>query len=141
LMVSALNYGMAAMQDKQNGPPAGGTVILPGGNSTGGSSSSSSSSGTTPSTGGGTVIPSNPNVPPTFDGNGNVVITVQPQTQKQQAFSNATSSLSNIAQQLATNYYQVQPRITIDQGIKIKVFVQKDLIFPGRAYNSMNVVD
>jgi type IV secretion system protein VirB10 len=121
LMVSALNYGMAALQDKENqsqGVKTGGSVIIPG---SGGTPINNATASTT--------------------NNGTTIVTTNPTTQKSQAFSTATSQLSNIAQNLATSYYQVQPRITIDQGIKLKVFVQKDLIFPGKAYNSMNILD
>lgn len=119
LMVSALNYGMAALQDKQNqkeGVQTGGSVIV----------------------GGQTMT--NANVSQN-NNNGNMVITTNPTTQKSQALTTASSQISSVAQTLANNYYQVQPRITIDQGAKIKVFVQQDLVFPGQPYNSINVVN
>lgn len=122
LMVSALNYGMAALQDKQNqkeGVSNGGSVIV-----------------------GGQSIPNASVSNPGGSGlNSNTVITTNPTTQKSQALTTASSQISSVAQTLANNYYQVQPRITIDQGAKIKVFVQYDLVFPGQAYNSINVVN
>jgi type IV secretion system protein VirB10 len=119
LMVSALNYGMAALQDKQNqkeGVQTGGSVIF------GGQTISNAS-----------VNNNNPN--------GSMVVTTNPTTQKSQALTTASGQISSIAQSLANSYYQVQPRITIDQGAKIKVFVQQDLVFPGQPYNSINVVN
>jgi type IV secretion system protein VirB10 len=119
LMVSALNYGMAALQDKQNqkdGVKTGGSVIIGG--------------QTVPNA---SVDNSNPN--------GSMIVTTNPTTQKSQALTTASGQISSIAQTLASNYYQVQPRITIDQGAKIKVFVQYDLVFPGQPYNSISVVN
>ncbi len=49
-----------------------------------------------------------------------------------EAVANVGSDVSNIAKQ----YFKTAPRITIDQGTKIKIFVNKDIIFPPSYFSS-----
>jgi len=46
------------------------------------------------------------------------------------ALQNANQTVSNAIQQVTKNSLNIHPTITVNQGTKIKVFVQRDLLFP-----------
>lgn len=56
------------------------------------------------------------------------------------AIVNAVDDFGNIVSQVANDLVQVKPTITIDQGERLKVFVNKDLIFPDVDEQGINII-
>lgn len=59
-------------------------------------------------------------------------------TQKAQILSDANSQFTDSATEAVDQASSIKPTITINQGTRINVFVQKDLIFPQQAVSMMN---
>ncbi len=47
-----------------------------------------------------------------------------------QGVSKAVTDLGDSVSRIASQYFKTAPRITVDQGTRIKIFVNKDVIFP-----------
>ena len=60
-------------------------------------------------------------------------------TQTQQASKQAFTDISTAAKNIM-GQQQFQPTVTIDQGTKIKIYVNKDYVFPKDAINSTKVI-
>jgi type IV secretion system protein VirB10 len=63
------------------------------------------------------------------DNNGNQVVT-QTGSSSAVAINEAAQNMGSVARGLIQESLQLQPTITVDQGTRIKVFVNRDLIFP-----------
>jgi type IV secretion system protein VirB10 len=57
------------------------------------------------------------------------------------AVIDAAKSLSDVATKIAEDSFNDKPTIIVQQGTLIKVFVNKDLIFPSSVANSINIVN
>lgn len=53
-----------------------------------------------------------------------------------QGISQAVTQLGSDTASIAKNLFKTTPRITVDQGTKIKIFVNKDIIFPPSYFSS-----
>ncbi|AIL65066.1 Type IV secretion system protein virB10 [Rickettsiales bacterium Ac37b] len=67
--------------------------------------------------------------------------TEQTGSPKDYAVQSAVSNLSNVGQQLTQNNLQTTPTIYVDQGSKIKVFVNQDLIFPANLATNIKYIE
>ncbi len=56
-----------------------------------------------------------------------------------QGVSDAVLKLGNDMSNLAQDYINTKPRITVDQGTRIKIFVNKDIIFPPSFFSQSGV--
>ncbi|MBL0318739.1 MAG: TrbI/VirB10 family protein [Alphaproteobacteria bacterium] len=56
------------------------------------------------------------------------------------ALLQGVTSLGNLGKGLLSDFAQVKPTITIDQGTKIKVFVNRDLVFPEGSSTDVRLV-
>ena len=66
--------------------------------------------------------------------------TTTSQTNVDTATQDAVQNFTGVAKGFLDNYLQVRPTITVDQGTKIKVFVNRDLIFPPGALHQTKVL-
>jgi type IV secretory pathway VirB10-like protein len=58
----------------------------------------------------------------------------------QQAAMQAAGNISNVGTDMAQKIMDLRPRITIDQGTEVEIFVNNDLIFPDELANSSMMV-
>lgn len=56
------------------------------------------------------------------------------------AVQEAVKNFGRVGKDFVEDYLQIRPTVTVDQGTKIKVFVNRDLIFPPGALQKVNVV-
>ncbi|MFV9902576.1 MAG: TrbI/VirB10 family protein [Rickettsiales endosymbiont of Dermacentor nuttalli] len=67
--------------------------------------------------------------------------TEQTGSPKDYAVQSAINNLSNVGQQLTQNNLKTKPTIYIDQGSKINVFVNQDLIFPAHLATNIKYIE
>ena len=125
LMISVINYGLAAYEDylakkygtyQQAAPTT--TSTTTGGTTTGGTTVNGVTTGGT-TTGGTTVTTS---TPPDGDTTEN---------EKQQSISDSITNFDTMTKSIIQKQIDaLKPTITIDQGTKIKVYVAHDMVFP-----------
>ncbi len=63
------------------------------------------------------------------------------QTQESQAFDSAVNKIGAIGQDLMQKNMNMPATITVDQGTTLKVFVKRDLVFPGRSANLTRLIE
>lgn len=56
------------------------------------------------------------------------------------AIADATQTIGNVAKQVVNDAMQTKPTITVDQGTRVKVFVNRDLIFPENIASRVKVI-
>jgi type IV secretion system protein VirB10 len=129
-MTCLVQYGMAILEDRQAKKDGTfgqtNTIIYGAGtnNSSGSSGSGSSSSN------------NNNN-----NNNGTVMVQSKQPSQKSEALQQSAQTAVQVAGQIGQNYYgSAQPRILVDQGTKLKVFVQKDIVFAGDSASQSKIV-
>ena len=66
--------------------------------------------------------------------------TTTSQTNTDAAVQEAVQNFSGVAKGFVDSYLQVRPTITVDQGTKVKVFVNHDLVFPPGALRQIKVL-
>jgi type IV secretion system protein VirB10 len=57
------------------------------------------------------------------------------------AIASGVSQVGNIAQGITQDYLEIKPTITVDQGTKIIVYVNRDLVFPATISNNIQLVE
>ena len=60
---------------------------------------------------------------------------------EQQAYLDATENIGSVGKGILEKTNDMKPTITIDQGTALKVFVNKDLVFPGKSANLTRIVE
>lgn len=60
---------------------------------------------------------------------------------EQQAYMDAVDNIASVGKGILDKTNGMKPTITIDQGAALKVFVNKDLVFPGKSANLTRVVE
>ena len=126
VMSSIIDIAVAAYADSQSPQPTGATTSVSGG-------SSSVQPVTNPTTGQ-TTQQATTTAPSA------TTVTATP-TQEQQAYLTASQNISQVGTNYLSKIGTMGPTITIDQGTVIKVFVNKDIIFPGVSANLTKVVE
>lgn len=121
VLTSAIDIGVAAFADSQTNT-----------NTT--TSTYSPTVTSTTSTGNTTVTT------PTINTGGTVTTGSTP-TQTDTAYQDAVSKIATTGQNVVQQFQNMKPTITIDQGAPLKVFVNKDLVFPGNSANLIRVIE
>ncbi len=118
LMVSMLDFSLAQYLDKNQSTASGSTTTtVSGGVTTSGGASAT-----------GTVVA------PT-------VTTGTTPTNTQAAAANSLQNIEDMGKQLLAKTLALPPTITVNQGTPLKVYVQKDIVFPGRSANLTKVIE
>ncbi len=118
LMVSALDVGLATYLDKNTDTNSNSTqVTVSGGVSTTGSASAT-----------GTVV-----TPTTTVGT--------PPSNVEGASAEALQNIQEVGKQIMAKTMAMPPTITIDQGTPLKVYIQRDILFPGSSANLTKVIE
>ena len=117
LMISSLDIAVATYLDKNGGSDTSGTTTTV----TGGVTSTGSSDT-------GTIVS------PT-------ITTGTPPTNTEDASGQALENIGEVGKQLLGKTLAMPPTITIDQGTALKVYVQRDMIFPGRSANLTRIIE
>jgi type IV secretion system protein VirB10 len=117
MMISTLDIALAMYLDKNSSSGSSTTTTVQGGVTTTGGASTT-----------GTVI--NP-----------TVTTGSTPTNEEDAASEALTKIQDIGKQILAKTMALPPTVTIDQGTSLKVYVKKDLLFPGRSANLTRVVE
>lgn len=128
VMSSIIDIAVAAYADSQSPPPTGATTSVSGGSTTGAVITPTSPTTATSVQGTTTTAPS-------------VSTTTSTPTQEQQAYLTASQNISQVGTNYLNKVGSMGPTITIDQGTLIKVFVNKDIVFPGVSANLTKVVE
>lgn len=81
------------------------------------------------------ILPSD-NTTTTNNTDGSTTTTASP---AQQAAGDAVGNLTDISKSVVNRLIDIRPTITIDQGTRINVFVNRDLTFPADTYNELFV--
>ncbi len=114
LMISMLDYGLATYLDKNT--TSGTTTVTYGASATG-----------TSSTNGVTITPT--------------TTTSTTPSNQQLAANNMLANVQEVGKQILEKSMARPPTITINQGTSLKVYVQRDIIFPGRSANLTKVIE
>ncbi|MGB4191665.1 MAG: TrbI/VirB10 family protein [Rickettsiales bacterium] len=62
-------------------------------------------------------------------------------TAEEQAWQNAINNISKVTSDVIQKTMNVPPTITVDQGTALKVFVKRDIIFPGSSANLTRMIE
>lgn len=62
-------------------------------------------------------------------------------TAEEQAWQNAINNISKVTADVIQKTMNVPPTITVDQGTPLKVFVKRDIIFPGSSANLTRMIE
>jgi type IV secretion system protein VirB10 len=116
IMISVLDIGAATYLDKNGGKASGTTSTITGGVT----NNENSQTGTI--------------VTPT-------ITTGTPPTNTQGAAGQTIANIEEVGKKLLAKTLAMPPTITIDQGTQLKVYVQKDIIFPGRSANLARIIE
>lgn len=135
-MVSLVEFTMAILQDRQakkDGTYGQTNVVV---TNTGANTPSGTSPSNNSANSNGTLPNGVTNV------NGNIAIQSKQPSAKSQALEETAQQMSSVTSQIGQNYYgsATTPRIIVDQGTKLKVFIQKDIVFAGDAANQSGVI-
>lgn len=57
------------------------------------------------------------------------------------AVADSVEQIGDVGKEIAGQFMEINPTITVDQGTKIIVYVNRDLVFPARIANSMKTVE
>ena len=117
MMVSMLDIALATYLDKNTDSSSGTTTTVTSGVSTTGATSTT-----------GAVV--NP-----------TVTTGTTPTNAQDAASNTLERVNDTGKQILAKTMALPPTITVNQGTALKVYVQKDILFPGRSANLTRIVE
>ena len=117
MMISMIDMALATYADKNGGASDTQTTTVSGGVNTSGDASST-----------GTIVSPS-------------VTTGSTPTNAEQATTDSLNKIGSVGAQLLAKTLALPPTITVDQGTSVKVYVQKDLFFPGRSANLTKVVE
>ena len=117
LMISTLDIAAATYLDKNGGSTdSGTTTTITGGVTSNGNSQT------------GTIVS------PT-------ITTGTPPTNTEEASAQTLDNINEVGKQLLGKTLALPPTITVDQGTPLKVYVQRDIIFPGRSANLTRIIE
>lgn len=62
-------------------------------------------------------------------------------TNQEQAYQDGLDNISKVTNDVLSKSLNMPPTVTVDQGTPLKVFVQKDIVFPGASANLTRMID